>query len=237
MAKRWNCAPDAQAVADDLLQHQPFITRTLLPTVVEERLPGKRPRGRPRADQEAPHDIIRYRLDIIEETPNDAATQERLRRAATYVLIRNRLKGWNLSDHDMVAAYAEQWRVEHGFAWLKSEAAINPVFLESPRRIEALGLIYHIALMIHTLIQRGVRAGLRQRNWKLPYHRNKPSDKITAKFTYELFRNATTQTVRVPGKQQKRIFGLDEHTQKATTALGVGPNAYAPLMADSEKSG
>ena len=197
--KRWHCQPDAQRAADELLRRQPFMTRTLIPTVIEESIPGKRRRGRPRTDDPKPVDMIQYRLDIRVEDADDQATELRLKRAATYVLIRNRLKGWHLDDLDMVAAYGEQWRVEHGFAWLKSEAAINPVFLESPRRIEALGLVYHIALIIHTLIQRGIRSGLKERGWALPYHRNKPSDKITAKFLYELFRHVSTQRICIGG--------------------------------------
>lgn len=234
-ARVWRCEADARTAADELLAKQPFLTRTLTPTVVEHRQPAKRGRGRPRRDAPPNPDIITYRLAIEESIPDAATTDARLRRAATYILIRNRLPGWELDDEAMVAAYSDQWRVEHGFAWLKSEAALNPVFLESPRRIEAIGLIYHIALMIHTLIQRGIRAGLRARKWKLPYHRNKPSDNITARFLYELFRNVTSQTVTLDGECEKRVFGRDTHTDKAITALGVSPHAYMPVLHATEK--
>jgi transposase len=164
----------------------------------------------------------------------DAELDRRLRRASSYTLIRNRVPGWQFTDEQMVAAYTDQWRVEHGFAWLKSQAAINPMFLESDHRIESLCLIYHIALMVQTLVQRNVRRGLRRRGWKLPYHRNKPSDKITARFTFELFRNVTSLVISNGTESDKRIFGDNEHTHNALMAMGVGTSAYTPILHERE---
>ena len=41
--------------------------------------------------------------------------------------------------------------------------------------------------MVWTLIQRTVRSNLKKWNTGLPYHRNKPSDKITTRFFCALF--------------------------------------------------
>jgi len=235
--RTWRCEPDAAAAADRLHARQPFVTVTLSATVVEETRPGRRSkRGRPRKDEQPPVPVTTYRLQVAATPATDADIDARLRRAATYVLVRNRLPKWKISDEEMAMSYDEQWRVEHGFSWLKSGAAINPMFLETPRRIEALCMIYTIALMVHTLIQRGIRSGLKRRGWQLPYHRNKPSDKITARFLYELFRNVTTMVVGLGDEVEKRIFGMDEHTEKAVRAMNLSPDAYHPLLHDREKS-
>jgi transposase len=42
-----------------------------------------------------------------------------------------------MTDERMVR-HLQQWRVEHAFSSLKSGAAISPMFLESPRRIQTL---------------------------------------------------------------------------------------------------
>jgi transposase len=236
--KRWRCAADAQAAADELIARQPLITMTLTPSVIRQTIIAKRTRrGRPRADEPAPQHHTVYRWTIATADASVTETDQRLRRAATYVLVRNRLPTWELPDDDMVAAYGQQWRVEHGFAWLKSGAAINPMYLESPRRIAALCMIYHIALMIHTLIQRAIRNGLQAQGAKLPYHRNKPSDQITARFLYELFRNVTTQTIAVGDEYEKRLHGDDEHTRQAIRAMQLSPDAYRPVIHDDEKCG
>jgi len=234
--RTFRCAADAQAEADRInTAGQPWISWTITASVTAERVTGKRAkRGRPRKDDEPPATTTVYRLAVDVAPADDAVIDRRLRRAATYTLVRNRLPGWSIDDEAMVAAYTDQWRVEHGFAWLKSQAAINPMFLETDHRIESLCLIYHIALMIQTLVQRNVRRGLKKRGWKLPYHRNKPSDKITARFTFELFRNITTLTLSDGKQAEKRLFGDDEHTRKARIALGISNDAYAPALHERE---
>ena len=234
--RRFRCAADAQSEADRInTSGQPWIAWTVTVSVTAETITAKRARrGRPRKDDAPPAETTVYRLAADITAADDAATDHRLRRAATYTLVRNRLRGWDISDEAMVAAYTDQWRVEHGFAWLKSQAAINPMFLESDHRIESLCLIYHIALMVQTLIQRNVRRGLKRRGWKLPYHRNKPSANITARFTFELFRNITTQVISDGNQADKRLVGDDEHTRKAGIALGISGRAYAPVLHERE---
>jgi len=229
-------AADAQSEADRLnTAGQPWIAWTITASVVTETVTAKRARrGRPRKDDKPPATTTVYRLVVAVDPADDADVDRRLRRAATYTLVRNRMPGWSIDDEAMVAAYTDQWRVEHGFAWLKSQAAINPMFLETDHRIESLCLIYHIALMVQTLIQRNVRSGLKKRGWKLPYHRNKPSNNITTRFMFELFRNISTQTISDGKQVDKRLFGDDEHARKARIALGISGSAYTPVLHERE---
>lgn len=229
--RSWSCATDAQAALDTLLSRQPFITKHLAGTVERRETPRRRAkRGRPLRGEILPEPEIRYGWTIT-LTNTDATEQaHRLRREATYVLIRNRLDTWQMSDEQMVATYGKQWRVEHAFSWLKSGAAINPIFLDSPRRIQALCFLYCVALMIHALIQRNIRKHLKHQKIGLPYHRNKPSNNITARFTYELFRNVSSQIVEINGQPEKRIHGLDQWTAIALTGVSASSRAYKPVM-------
>jgi len=232
LARRtYACAADAQQELDALCQEQPFVTLEISGRVGQREIPRRRARrGRPRADEAAPEPDIRFALNVHTTPASPAANAARLRRAATYVLVRNRMDDWQLDDHEMITRYSHQWRCEHGFSWLKSEAAINPMFLESPRRIQALCFLYTLALMVHTIIQRNVRKYLVANKLALPYHRNKPSDKITARFFYELYRNVTTQIVQIDGHREKRIYGMDEWTTCGLKALGASPRAYRPVI-------
>jgi len=236
--RTYRCAADAQAAADDLAKSQPWTSWTLTATVRPEKVTTKRTRrGRPRRDDPTPPEITLYRLVVHIDAADEVAIDRRLRRSATYTLIRNRLPGWEIEDKAMVGAYADQWRVEHGFSWLKSRAAINPMFLETDHRIEALCLIYHLALVVQTIVQRNVRRGLSRNGWKLPYHRNKPSDRITARFTFELFRNVTSLVVSTDDQSDKRVFGDNEHTRRACLAIGVNPSVYRPVLHEREIRG
>jgi len=227
--KRWACETDAQVAAERLSSQQPFVSLHFEPTVIRYTETAKRTRrGRPSAQEVAPKSTQRYRLNIQVTATSDEDIHHRLKQAATYTLVRHRCPRWSISDQEMVGAYNDQWRIEHGFAWLKSKAAINPIFLENNSRIEALCVIYQLGLMIHTLIQRNCRRGLQEQQITLPYHRNKESDKITARFLYELFRNVTSQTVRINGKQQQYIHGLDDDvTPRALKAMNMSNGPYA----------
>lgn len=231
MRRSWSCAADAQAELERLLAKQPFITKHLTGTIERREIPRRRARrGRPLQGETPPEPDICYGWKIVITDTDHAEQAQRLRRAATYVLIRNRLSTWQMSDEDMVATYGKQWRVEHAFSWLKSGAAINPIFLESPRRIQALCFLYCVALMMHALLQRNIRKHLKQQKIGLPYHRNKPSDNITARFTYELFRNVSSQIVEINGQPEKRIHGLDQWTAIALAGISASSRAYKPVM-------
>lgn len=231
-AKRtWATSAQADAHLQRLQTGPPFLTCTIAGRVVERSRPRRRPtRGRPRAGDPTPEPELRYVIELTRQHLDPGEQADRLRRAATYVIIRSRQDGWHCSDDDMLDYYARQWRCEAGFAWLKSQAAINPMFVQSPRRIAALCFLYCIALMVHTLIQRNVRRHLIRTGQTLPYHRNKPSTNITARFFYELYRNVTTQTLTIGDRCDKRIHGMDQWTTLGLTALGASPAAYRPVL-------
>lgn len=64
----------------------------------------------------------------------------------------------------------------------------------------------------------------------LPYHRGKPSNRITTRFLFELF----AQVMVVPfthadGKEERALAGFDEHTANACNALNIHKNAFKPV--------
>lgn len=226
------CAKDAQRAADRHVAHFDAITLDLTAVVVQQEGPAKRGRGRPRRRQEpaleaAVHWRVRYTT-----TPVEAAISERrLHEQASFILIRTCTPGWEITDAQMIDHYRQQYHCEHGFAWLKSGADINPMFIESPRRIAAMGLIYCVGLMTWTLIQRTVRAHLVATNTGLPYHRNKPSANITTRFLFELFPSVQTVVVaHADGRREKQTLGLEDWQRKAIEALGTSVDAFKPVM-------
>jgi hypothetical protein len=136
-----------------------------------------------------------------------------------------------LKEKEMIERYRDQYHVEHGFAWLKSQADINPMFIQSPRRIAAMGLVYCLGLIIWNLIQRTVRKHLTATGTGLPYHRNKPSANITTRFLFELFPQVQTIVlIDDSGHQEKRTLGLEEWQLKAAEALGTSLGAFKPVI-------
>ncbi len=84
--------------------------------------------------------------------------------------------------------------------------------------------------MTWNLIQRTVRAHLIATNTGLPYHRNKPSAKITTRFLFELFPSVQTVVlIHDDGRREKQTVGLQHWQQRAAEALGTRPDAFKPV--------
>lgn len=229
-SRAYACRSDAErALARDCAQHG-FLTLTITGDIAEATGPIKRGRGRPPKNPEPAVQGRHYRISYQVAHAHHQTIAAHLRRAATFVLIRTAPTGWTISDAEMLDRYKDQYHVEHGFAWLKSTAAINPMFVELPRRIASLGFLYCIGLMVWSLMQRTVRKRLKELGKGLPYHRNKPSDRITTRFLFELF--SKVQSIEVStgqGPARKQVLGMDQWTHLACQALGCRANAYSPV--------
>jgi len=150
------CLPDAEAA----LARIPRQTYHELTVTVEQR--PLYHRGRPKADGTRRIKSMRYGLKISAALHEQ--TVERLRQeAGCFVLISNTLAEGtdSVSARDLLTIYKDQHMVERNFAFLKDPVFVNALFLKSPSRIEALGLILVLALLICRLMERTMRLNLR----------------------------------------------------------------------------
>lgn len=227
------CEIDAQRAADRIVGQNACATLTLSAKVVHHLGPARRGRGRPpKHHQSEPaldakeHWKVCYAFAAV-----DSAVKERdIKNQSTYILIRNVRVGWDITDQDMIVHYKLQHHVERGFSWLKSFANISPMFLHTPHRMASLGMIYCMALVIHTNIQRTIRIFLKDNKMKLPYHKGIASDNITARFVYELMAEIQTVSVALPdGSQVRTTTEFNGWQQIAAQALGTPAGAFMPV--------
>ncbi|TVR16498.1 MAG: hypothetical protein EA401_01275 [Planctomycetota bacterium] len=104
---------------------------------------------------------------------------------------------------------------------MKSGAPIDPIYLHTEHRIAGLCFIYCLGLMIWNMIQRTVRAYLKDNQLGLPYHRNVPSDNITTRFLFELFPKVQTVPISSGGKTIHQLAGMEKWQKLACKALGT----------------
>ncbi len=238
-ARAYACAEDAQRAAQRHCAETEFVTLNISARIDAVAGPFKRGRGRPRKTPEpalaTSHHRVAYSVTPVAEDISAA----RLRDQATFVLIRTRTKGWNIDDAELIERYKGQYHNEHGFSWLKSGAGvkgINPIFLATPTRIASLCFLYLVGLMIWSLIQRTVRMNLKKSGKGLPYRRNKPSDRITTRFLFELFPRVQTVSFAVDdGPKQKKLVGVTEVIELACAALGTRLDQLSPVMENRRK--
>lgn len=152
------CRPDAQA-ALSRLPEQPF--HRLVGEIEEKSHYGK---GRRKADGTSTPTHTTYHLKLRVE-PKPLAIERAEKETGCFVLVTNVLdEGPSaMSGRELLAAYKDQHYIERNFGFLKDPVIVNSLFLKTPSRIEALGLILVLSLLVWRLMERTMRASLKER--------------------------------------------------------------------------
>ena len=181
-------------------------------------------RGRPKKDQ--PRAITRVHYRVSCRLEQKAAALERMKtEAGCFVLLSNVAKeGEGAADaKEILSLYKEQHGVEQNFAFLKDPAVVNAIFLKTEERIEALGLILLISLLIWRLIERKLRKHVDETGQALTGWDNKPTTSPTALMITSKFRNTTV--IRI-GSQWRLNRPLNPIQLEWLEALGLKPAIF-----------
>jgi transposase len=159
------CRADAETAAAQLrAMHTAY---HLIDVAIEERsLYG---RGRPSSHQARPIKAIRYRLKIT-INPDTERISHTEAEAGCFVLLTNVPMTGALahSARDILTVYKEQHGTEQNYGFLKDPVMVNSLFLKKPERIEALGLVLLLALLLWRLMERAMRRHVDTTSTPLP---------------------------------------------------------------------
>jgi len=169
------CLPDAQAAAERL---QAGKYHNLIGEIREVPVYAK---GRPKADgsRKIVGKTYRFFLDVeLRKEDLERAHEE----AGCFVLITNEPfeSEGGMSSLELLRLYKDQHSIEQNFGFLKDPLIVNALFLKSPKRIEALGLILVLALMVWRLMERTMRMSLRESGSKVTGWDKKPTSRPTS---------------------------------------------------------
>ena len=136
--------------------------------------------GRPSANKSA-STTTKYRLGW-EIVPKKEVVEKARTIAGCFILLTNVPKtGKNaLNSKELLRTYKGQYGVESGFAFLKDPLVVNDTFLKKPNRIDALGMVLIIALIVWRLMERALRVYVKNTKELLPGWENRKTDKPTA---------------------------------------------------------
>jgi transposase len=171
------CRADAEAAAAQLRAMPTGYHR--IEVAVEERpLYG---RGRPSSRQPRLIKAMRYRLNITIH-PDMERIRRREDEAGCFVLLTNVPTAGDLahSAQDILTIYKEQHGTEQNYGFLKDPVIVNSLFLKKPERIEALGLVLLLALLIWRLMERAMRRHVETTSRPLPGWDRKATERPTA---------------------------------------------------------
>jgi transposase len=190
-------------------------------------------RGRPKKDQ--PREIVSVRYVVEAEVRENVDQIEQKRRAAgCFVLLSNvPLQGdTSQTQADLLRAYKEQHGIERNFSFLKDPLIVNDMFLKKPERIEVLGAILLIALLVWNLIEHTLRQHVRENDVELPGWDKKKTRRPTAFMMSTMFLGV--QIVRVGGIRRLAL-PLTDTQKRYLEALGLAEQhllAATPILND-----
>lgn len=151
------CEADAQAAVKKLSQLPKKTDIFQVATSVQK--VAKYRRGRPKKGEKRVPQGYEYRLELSFE--EDQAKVQTLREeAGCFVLLSNLISPSEKSEWDsegLLRLYKDQSGIEQNFGFLKDPVIINSVFLKKNSRIEVLGMVLLISLLIWRLIERSMR--------------------------------------------------------------------------------
>jgi transposase len=209
-------ARTAAAQAQKLSDKWHIVTVTVRPVEV-------RRRGRPPTNSPALTNT-RYELSW-ELAENTARVAREKSRAGCFVLLSNMpIEGEGSMDAArLLRTYKGQYGVESDFAFLKDPLVVNDLFLKTPSRIDALGMVLIIALMVWRLMERSMRAHVQNAKITLPGWDRRDTTKPT---TFMMSTAMTGILVALIAGERFMLRGPGPTQLAFWEALGLRPSVF-----------
>ncbi len=114
-------------------------------------------KDRPKRGTE-PEVRISWHVEVQVGEMRESVVEHKRRLASTFVLIYKLLE--NKSGEEILRSYKNQDKVEQGFKFLKQPLNLGPVYTKKPERVEALGYIFLIVLLLAKYLEYRVRVSM-----------------------------------------------------------------------------
>jgi transposase len=214
------CRADAETAAAQLRATQSPYHH--IEVTVEER--PKYGKGRPSLHQPRPVKAMRYGLKAVLRA-DDARIARKRAAADCFVLLTNVPAEGSVAHRaeEILKAYKDQNGIEQNYSFLKDPLIVNSLFLKKPERIEALGLVLLLALLVWRLLERQLRdhvetTGTPLTGWDKKVTEHPTAFMMTTKFTGLL--------VLKVGSQRQLARPLSTVQQQYLSALGVAATCF-----------
>lgn len=216
--KEFFCLPDAQAAAkafQDGAFHQVSFSFESHPVYS---------RGRPNKSSARQVKEVCYRV-LVKVSENKEAIETVREDAGCFVLLTN-VPPEKISGLQTLTIYKEQDGIERNFGFLKDPLVANDVFLKKPHRIEAMGLVLVLSLLLWRLMERTMRRKTKEENITLQGWNNSDTIKPTSFMMVSKF---SPVFVGVEGRRRFLFTPLDKVQLAYLSALEVCPAVFTEV--------
>jgi transposase len=162
---------------------------------------------------------LRYGLRVTLRERSEVIVRKR-QETGCFVLLTNVPTAGEMAHRagDILQAYKEQHGIEQNYGFLKDPLIVNSLFLKKPERIEALGLVLLLALLLWRLVERTLRVHVETTGNTLLGWDKKATQKPTAFMMTTKF--SAVMVIKV-GAQRQLAQPLSTVQQQYLLALGV----------------
>ena len=131
--------------------------------------------------------VIVRKTDVIELERN---------KAGRFIIATNILDFQRLPAAEILGAYKAQQSCERGFRFLKDPLFLaDSVYLKTPQRIETLGMLMGLCLLVYNLGQRKVRQELKLQQRTIRNHNRQPTSSPTLRRIFQMFKGLQIATL------------------------------------------
>src|ERR1039457_5785300 len=166
---------------------------------------------------------------------NKEAIEELQEKAGCFVLLTN-VPTEKKSALEILRTYKEQDGIEKNFGFLKDPLVVNDLFLKTPSRIEALGLVLVLSLLLWRLMERTMRRKTKEENSTVTGWNNSRTAKPTSFMMVSKF---ISVVVAIKNGERSLFTPLNKVQLAYLNALEVCPDIFTKIdvMPDGIRSG
>ena len=217
--KDFFCLTDVQAAQEELSKTK--CKYYVLNTQIEQRPRYKR--GRPTGGIK---EVKQMRYGLLATITEDETAVSKLRQqAGCFVMLTNVPKDGEerYDSKEILKAYKDQYGIEQNFGFLKDPVIVNSIFLKRPERIEVLGLVLLLSLLIWRLIEREMRQYVESEKRDLPGWKKRRTTRPT---TFMLMTNFQRIMIIKIGDNRQLNKPFTEKQMEYLVSLKVDPDAF-----------
>ncbi|MBU4316357.1 MAG: IS1634 family transposase, partial [Proteobacteria bacterium] len=219
-ATSYFCHADANTAAEKLVHTANGTYHRVITDI--EKVP-KFGRGRPVEGK--PRAVLRYDYELKTRIVEDADKIDPLRlQAGCFVLISNLVgqqEQWPATE--LLMLYKSQIGIEKNFSFLKDPVIVNSIFLKKAERIEVLGLVLLLSLLIWRLMERSMRKYIEANDCTMTGWEKRPTKKPTA---FMMTTKFISMLVITMGRNRQLARPLKDYQLQYLEAMGVTADIF-----------
>ena len=149
--------------------------------------------------------------------PRNSAIEAEKVKAGRFILATNILDAEAVTNPQVLSEYKAQQSNERGFRFIKDPLFFtSSVFVKKPERVEAIGMIMGLCLLVYNLAQRKLRQQLSATNERVKNQVKKLTDKPTMRWIFQMFQAVHLVTIN----GAKQVSNLTQERQDILRHLG-----------------